>query len=166
MKLRPAETSDIELLQEWDSKPHVIAASGSDTPWDWRAELGISPAWRDLLIAEVDGRSIGVMQIIEPAEEESRYWGDVAAGQRAIDIWIGEESYLGRGYGTRMMRMALEKCFDGYGATAVLIDPLVSNQDAHRFYERLGFRRLERRQFGDDDCYVYRLDRCAWMERQ
>lgn len=46
--------------------------------------------------------------------------------------------------------------------TAVLVDPLVSNQRAHRFYERLGFQRRDRRQFGPDDCYVYRLDRSDW----
>jgi len=26
-------------------------------------------------------------------------------------------------------------------------------------YERLGFRFVERRRFGEDDCFVYRLDR-------
>ena len=43
--------------------------------------------------------------------------------------------------------------------TAILIDPLASNTAAHRFYERLGFRYVERRQFGEDDCIVYRLER-------
>ena len=38
---------------------------------------------------------------------------------------------------------------------ALLLDPLVTNERAHRFYERLGFERAERRMFGDDDCYVY-----------
>jgi hypothetical protein len=28
---------------------------------------------------------------------------------------------------------------------------------AHRFYERLGLRFVERRRFGNDDCFVYRL---------
>jgi len=41
----------------------------------------------------------------------------------------------------------------------VLVDPLVSNTRAHRFYERLGFKLLERRRFGDDDCLVCRLAR-------
>ncbi len=165
MNLRPANTSDIATLRAWDSKPHVIAASGDDMPWDCDAELSVSPNWRDLLIAEVDSQPIGVMPIIEPAEEESHYWGDVEPGQRAIDIWIGEETYLEKGYGTRMMTLALEKCFDAYQATAVLIDPLVSNDRAIRFYESLGFCRIERRQFGDDDCYVYRLAHDDWEAR-
>jgi aminoglycoside 6'-N-acetyltransferase len=46
--------------------------------------------------------------------------------------------------------------------TAVLIDPLASNTRAHVFYQRLGFRFVERRQFGLDDCFVYRLERADW----
>ena len=159
MILRPATPSDLELLRYWDSKPHVIAAGGDDDGYDWEAELRRDPPWRELLIAEDQGRPIGLVQIIDPAEEETRYWGAVEANLRAIDIWIGEESDLGRGHGTRMMELALARCFAEPSVKAVLLDPLASNSAAHRFYERLGFRKVERRRFGPDDCYVYRLDR-------
>jgi aminoglycoside 6'-N-acetyltransferase len=162
MRLRPARPSDLDLLLYWDSKPHVIAATGDDGPFDWESELPRKPEWRELLIAEAEGRPIGVLQIIDPAEEETHYWGEVAPDLRAIDIWIGEETDLGRGYGTTMMRLALERCFAEASVNAVLIDPLASNERAHRFYERLGFKRIERRRFGPDDCCVYRLDRRAW----
>lgn len=46
-----------------------------------------------------------------------------------------------------MMKLALERCFAA-AVTAVRVDPLVSNVRAHRFYERLGFRRVARRRFG------------------
>lgn len=49
--------------------------------------------------------------------------------------------------------------------SAVLIDPLASNTRAHRFYERLGFRLVGPRRFGDDDCLVYRLDRMGYSGR-
>jgi aminoglycoside 6'-N-acetyltransferase len=107
----------------------------------------------------VDGRPVGFIQIIDPAEEESHYWGDATPNLRAIDIWIGEASDLNRGYGTAMMRLAIARCFAAPEITAILIDPLASNTAAHRFYERLGFRYVERRQFGEDDCIVYRLER-------
>ena len=102
------------------------------------------------------------MQIIDPELEESHYWGEIEPNLRAIDIWIGDASDLGRGHGTEMMRLAIERCFAPPEVSAILIDPLVSNADAHRFYERLGFRRIERRMFEDDDCYVSRLERAAW----
>ena len=56
--------------------------------------------------------------------------------------------------------MAIERCFADPAVAAILIDPLAANTRAHRFYERLGFRRVDRRVFaGVDDCLVYRLDR-------
>jgi len=79
-----------------------------------------------------------------------------------IDSWIGEAAYLGRGFGTAMMTLAIDRCFADPTVTAILIDPLESNVRARRFYERLGFAFVERRRFGDDDCAVYRLDRARW----
>jgi aminoglycoside 6'-N-acetyltransferase len=163
MHLRRASRADLALLKSWDTKPHVVAATGADGAFEWEDELGRDPAWRELLIAEEGGRSIGVMQIIDPAEEETHYWGAIESGRRAIDIWIGEEDDLGRGYGTRMMRLALARCFAKAAVGAVLVDPLAANFRACRFYERLGFRPVDRRTFGTDDCIVYRLDRHAWQ---
>lgn len=163
MNLRSATFADLDLLRYWDEQPHVIASDPNDD-WNWEVELERTPDWREQLIAELDGRPIGFVQIIDPAREESHYWGDVTANLRAIDIWIGEESDLGKGYGTRIMQLVLAQCFADPAVTAVLIDPLASNTRAHRFYERLGFQFIEQRQFGDDNCFVYRLSRADWHD--
>src|SRR5690606_17750620 len=159
--LRPATPDDLSLLRHWDRQPHVAAARGDDGEFDWAAELPRPVDWRALLIGEVDGRAVGFIQIIDPDREETRYWGETGPGLQAIDIWIGEEADIGRGHGTAMMRLALARCFAAPGVEAVLVDPLAANTRAHRFYERLGFRRVERRRFGTDDCLVLRLERRA-----
>jgi aminoglycoside 6'-N-acetyltransferase len=164
MHLRPATRADRALLEYWDTKPHVVAATGEDGAFDWEGELGRDPRWREIMIAEENGRPIGIMQIIDPAEEESHYWGEIESGLRAIDIWIGEEGDLGRGYGSEMMRLALERCFSNAAVGAVLVDPLATNFRACRFYERLGFCPVEQRAFGNDACIVYRLDRHTWRQ--
>jgi aminoglycoside 6'-N-acetyltransferase len=165
MHLRPANPADLALLRSWDRNPHVVAATGDDGSLDWETELPRNPDWRELLIAEIDGRPIGIVQIIDPAWEETHYWGEVQPDLRAIDIWIGEAADLGRGYGTEMMRLALERCFADHAIKAVLVDPLAGNVRARRFYERLGFRLVERRLFGSDNCIVYRLEREVWCAR-
>jgi aminoglycoside 6'-N-acetyltransferase len=162
--LRAATPSDLDLLRRWDEQPHVITSDPNDD-WNWEIELERSLSWREQLIAEIDGRPVGFVQIIDPALEESHYWGKTPEGQRAIDIWIGEEADLGRGYGTRMMELSLARCFADPSVRGILIDPLASNTRAHRFYRRLGFEFVERRQFGEDDCFVFQLSRTAWEAR-
>lgn len=165
--LRPATPADCALLRHWDTLPHVLASDPNDD-WEWETELGRDVDWREQLIAEyrVDGkasRRIGIVQIIDPAREESHYWGDCEPNLRAIDIWIGEEDCLGRGLGTVMMRQALDRCFADPAVTAVVIDPLARHTRAHPFYQRLGFVPQGLHSFGEDECLVHRLTREAWL---
>lgn len=159
VRLRVATPDDIDTLQRWDADPAVIAASGDDDEFDWAHEIPRDVPWRELLIAEVDGEPVGFLQLIDAAEEESHYWGDVEPEVWAIDIWIGSAEHRNRGYGEQMMRQALARCFARPGVTAVLIDPLRRNVDAIRFYERLGFRHVGIRWFDTDECAVMRIDR-------
>ncbi len=164
IQLRPATINDLSLLEHWDRQAHVIA-SDPDDDWNWTHELNRTPSWREQLIAELNGHPIGFLQIIDPAEEDSHYWGAVPPHLRAIDIWIGEKENLGKGYGTQMMQLAFARCFSDALVTAILIDPLASNVDAIRFYERLGFQFVENRRFENSDCKVYRLTRLDWESR-
>ncbi len=161
IRLRPASGDDLDLLRRWDEQPHVIA-SDPDSDWQWASELPRNPPWRDQLIAELDRAPIGFVQVIDPAREDSHYWGDVPPNLRAVDIWIGEADQLGRGHGTRIMNQVLARCFADPAVDAVLIDPLAGNIRAHRFYRRLGFEFVEKRYFGHDHCAVHRLDRARF----
>lgn len=156
--LRKAKPSDQPTLEHWDEQEHVIASDPSDD-WDWESELAHEPPWREQLMAELEGRPIGFLQIIDPLEEETHYWGDVDKNLRAIDIWIGEAEDLGQGYGTHMMKLAVDRCFQNPQVTAIIIDPLATNTRAHKFYERLGFRFVQERMFDDELCYIYQLER-------
>ena len=158
MKLRDATIDDLSLLRYWDSQPHVLAADPNDD-WEWESELKRKPVWREQLIAEFNGRPIGFVQIIDPKKEESHYWGEIGEGFRAIDIWLGESSDLGKGYGSAIMKIAIKRCFAKEGVKAILVDPLEENEKACRFYQKLGFKQVERRRFGTDNCVVYKLDR-------
>ncbi len=165
IQLRPATIADLPTLLHWDEQPHVIAAD-LDGNWEWENELLHEPTWREQLMAELDGRPLGFVQIIDPAEEDTHYWGDVPKGMRAIDIWIGEADELGKGYGTIMMQLAINRCFSDVAVQAILIDPLATNVRAHRFYERLGFRFVEQKRLGEDDsdCFVFELRREDWQK--
>ena len=65
VNLRPATLTDVDLLRHWDEQPHVLASDPNDD-WAWEVELGRRPDWREQLIAEVDGRPVGFVQIVDP----------------------------------------------------------------------------------------------------
>ena len=161
--LRRARIADAAMLSEWYRDPGVVAAHGQEESVhrdeDWRAEIEAAPPWREILIGEEDGRPFGVVVDIDPALEETHYWGDCGSGLRAFDTWIGAAADRGRGLGSQMMRLAIARAFEDPAVRAILIDPLASNERAVRYYERCGFRAVERRMFDEDDCLVMRLDR-------
>lgn len=169
--LRRATDADVALLVAWDADADVAAAHGEDAgAFDWAAEVPRPVPWREILVAdEVGGdaaspdgqRPVGVLVVIDPRDEESHYWGDVPAGLRALDVHIGRPADRGRGLGTEMLCRAVERCFAEPAVDAVLVDPLVANERAVRFFARLGFVLVERRWFGGDECAVMRLDRRA-----
>jgi len=164
MKLRHANINDLKILQYWDKQPHIIETI-PDTDWNWAFELKRKPEWREQLIAEINNKPIGFVQIIDPAIEETHYWGNIGANKRAIDIWIGEKQYLGKGYGNQMMQLAIEKCFANPLVDEILLDPLETNTKAIKFYEQLGFRFVEYRQFPDVKSPVYALKKQTWLNQ-
>jgi aminoglycoside 6'-N-acetyltransferase len=161
--LRDATMGDLDLLLHWEKQPHMLETVGEG--WGWAEDLKHNPPWREQLIAELAGKAIGFLQIIDPAAEETHYWGEVAANLRAIDIFIGEVEYLGQGYGTLMMQQALERCFADPKVRAVLVDPLPTNSRAHKFYEKIGFKFVEERIMPENDlCRIYQLQREDWKK--
>lgn len=170
--LRRATLADVPLFDRWDRQPHVISATTDDPRAPkafkdtfWPDELAGQDEHSQYLIAELDGRPIGAMQVIDPHQESTHYWGEIQPNLRALDIWIGEADCLGKGYGETMMRLAFQLCFADPQVTAIVIDPLASNERAHRFYQRIGFAPAGRRMFGDDDCLVHELTRERWRAR-
>lgn len=170
--LRSATLADASLLERWARQPHVISATTDDPAAErafegahWPDELAAQDEHNQYLIAEFNGRPIGAMQMIDPHQEKTHYWGEIQPNLRALDIWIGEPDCLGKGYGAVMMRLAFQLCFADPAVTAIVIDPLTSNVRAHKFYQRLGFKPVGRRRFGDDDCLVHELRREDWCAR-
>ena len=151
----------MELLTRWEDDADVAAAlGGRSADWyDWPTELVRDVPWRELLIVERDGRPIGFMQLIDASEEESHYWGNVEAGTRALDIWIGSPEDWGCGLFAPAMQAAVRRIFQQHGAETIVIDPQVSNRRAIAFYERLGFDRIGVRELDGDSCLVMHLRR-------
>ena len=143
IRLRRATAHDALTLEQWDTEPDVIAATTDDDVvdrafggLDWREEILQSTDDSYYLLAELDGRPIGAMQIIDPHTESTHYWGDIEPNLRAVDIWIGAPDDRGKGYGAAVVQAALEHAARN-GCTSA---SLRSGPKSVPLYERLGFQ--------------------------
>ena len=72
--IRAATPADAALLARWNELPHVRAAVSDDGvrgfDCDWAEELQPRDDGGAYFVAEADGRPIGAMQIIDPAEQD------------------------------------------------------------------------------------------------
>ena len=91
--------------------------------------------------------------------------GERASGLRAIDIWIGKEAYIGRGFGKKMEEVVVRLCFADRMVSAILIDSIAPNKKARSFCKELGFHLVEYRHFSIVEDVAYRLERSVWMKR-
>src|SRR6185295_5739261 len=82
LTLRAAAPEDAPTFERWDQAPHVIAATTDDREaveaypgMSWEAEIAMKSDVYCYYVAEIDGRAIGVMLVIDPALEPTHYWG-------------------------------------------------------------------------------------------
>jgi GNAT superfamily N-acetyltransferase len=133
--IRPAEEADIETMVALFA--HGSLEAGKEDPSDlgpYRAafrEIAQGPG--ALLVAEVDGRVVGVCQLIVFRHLQSK--GGLCAEIESVHV---HPDLRGRGIGSILMADALERA-RGLGCYRVQLTSNNQRPRAHRFYEGLGF---------------------------
>jgi GNAT superfamily N-acetyltransferase len=88
----------------------------------------------ELIVAELHGEVIGTLHLIFIPSVS--YQGGLRAQVESVRV---DKSYQSRGIGSEMMRWTIERAKER-GAHIVQLTTHKSREDAHRFYERLGFK--------------------------
>lgn len=90
---------------------------------------------QEMIVVEADGAPVGCFQLTYlPGLMRRGMWRGM------IEVVHVADGVRNRGYGTQMMRWALERCRER-GCGMVQLTSNKKRTDAHRFYERLGFLR-------------------------
>ncbi|MCU1282392.1 MAG: GCN5-related N-acetyltransferase [bacterium] len=138
MKLRRARRQDVAAIVALYADDKLSA--GRETPAALEGyyvafdEIVGDPK-QELMVAELDGADVGTYQLTYI--RQLSHGGCKVAQIESVRIAPAQR---GRGLGAEMMRWAIERA----RAAGCLRVQLTSNKeraDAHRFYERLGFRR-------------------------
>ena len=141
---RVALPRDLERLHAWLTSDHVRPYWGMGAPL---------PAFRRTLadrltddhvtsyVGRVDGVPMSYFERYWAAEDPLADHYDARDADQGIHLLIGPEEYLGRGYGTALLRAMTDLAFAHTGADRVVAEPDAGNAAAIRAFEAVGFRR-------------------------
>lgn len=138
--------NDYQLFASWLAQPHVAK-------W-WREpatvayvekEYGPSDDKTDVYVVEGDGRPIGIIQSYRVEDYPEHFQSVKMPGGVGVDLFIGEPSLIGRGYGTQLLKdFAAQIVKVKYpSASGIVADPEVANLASIRAFEKAGFRKGE-----------------------
>lgn len=146
MTLRPLFDGDISLMERWLYIPHV--AQWYKHPDHWLNELRERRGEFSFLthfIAEFEGVPIGFCQYYDTFfAQDYEVWNeewhinDKQGKIFSIDYFIGEPSYLRRGFGKEMIAQMLDMLRNS-GAQTVIVEPERENTASNRVLEVNGF---------------------------
>jgi aminoglycoside 6'-N-acetyltransferase len=137
---RSATHHDLPMLRRWLETPAVVRWWGDPQKQHALLEEDLGEPLMVMRIVSFEDRAFAYAQ-----DYDVRSWGGAAhfdgfpRGTRAIDTFIGEPDMIGRGHGSRFLRVLAER-LRREGAPLIAIDPDVNNMRARRAYEKAGFR--------------------------
>lgn len=157
---RSLQISYFPLLLKWLNSPHLARMWNEGKNWSMKdvkeKYLSYTKGYKEEthlkkpiygFIIELQNKPVGYIQYYNaydfPRETGplSRYMG-LPSSLAAIDLYIGEPEYLGKGYGPLIIKKFLDLYvwpkFD-----ACFVDPDLDNKVAIRAYEKVGFRTIK-----------------------
>ena len=137
--LKPLEWEDLPILHRWHLDPEVAYWGSGSHPDTYYSIYDLEERYerearnesvKRFMIYTLDDESIGSVSI---------RFRDKQAGNGILAIFIGEQNYWGRGYGTDALRVFLEYLFDQWNFHRIELETWAGNERAIRTYEKCGF---------------------------
>jgi aminoglycoside 6'-N-acetyltransferase len=136
----PMTAADLATVRNWLARPHVAQWWGEPDEQLALIRGDLQHPSMDQFIVAFDERPFAYLQCYDPAAWPQHGFGDLPAGTRGIDQFIGETDMLDHGHGSALIRAFVENLLRT-GAPQVLTDPSPANGRAIRAYEKAGFRK-------------------------
>ena len=141
---RRMSISDLSLVGQWLSHPHVAEWWGDPVPALAAIEDHLADPAMGVFIVSFGDVPIGYQQSYDPHAEPHHPQQDQPIGTLGIDQFIGEPALIGRGHGSAFIRAFVEQSFAA-GAPRVVTDPNPRNARAIRAYVKAGFHPIGQR---------------------
>lgn len=132
---------DIPLIQDWLNKEHIRKWFGD--PQEWYNEICDCEgkfSWIVHFIVEYNDEPIGFCQYYDCSKTGKGYaWDNEPIGTFGIDYLIGNEQFLGRGLGNKIVKRLNEIVIDKETPTQIIADPIKENIASIKVLENNGF---------------------------
>lgn len=131
LHLRPLNNSDIELLTFWLHKEYILEWYHDAD--EWLAEINErhgAYSWIHHFIVMKDKTPIGFCQYYDCYDANGMEdWYDITlpGNTFSIDYLIGNENYLGKGYGKAIIRLLSDTIKAGGNANRIIVQPEPEN---------------------------------------
>jgi|GEM_PF-555178 len=143
--------SDLGLWNKWIKIPHVKDEwfiEGYE-PAEYMAKKIAGSGYDFPFIIYLDNKPLGFIQACDLyayrtiCPNPKGVFCHEEPGTFCLDLFIAEESYLNRGYGTKIVKAFVQKLRDDFQAKKILIDPSLENKRAIRCYEKSSFQKVK-----------------------
>jgi RimJ/RimL family protein N-acetyltransferase len=151
LNLRDFMETDIPLFTEWLNKDYVKKWY-SETE-EWLKEVSSEDfAFVHHFIVMNDGKPIGFCQYYEYSQSGENWHGntDIKAAY-SIDYLIGEKDCLGKGFGTKMLKLLTERTFQETNAVKIIVKPEKENAASRNTLLSAGFSYDE-----ENDIFIFK----------
>lgn len=156
---------DVPLWEQWCQKPYIKDLWFIDgyEPKDYIHQKVIGNGYDYPFIIFIDDAPIGYIVCCDLYAYRNLFqnpkgiFTQEEPGTFCMDLFIGEEACLNKGYGTEIVKQFTDKIFKDFNAKIIYIDPTVTNKRAIRCYEKAGFKFSRIANDGITDCYVMEL---------
>jgi len=168
---RLLQETDLPLMHRWLNTPHVSewwSLDGNHHPSLEEVERKYPPRIRgdepvDCFLIVYDDKPIGMIQSckLDDYPAEKAMFG-LDTGYAGIDLFIGEEAYVHKGLGSRIIRKFVKEIvFVNYDVSCCIIDPEPKNVIAIKAYSKAGFKHFKTVRNSKDniDAYLMSVNR-------
>ncbi len=141
IEMIPVADEDIALIKKWLHQEYIL--KWYHEPEEWIREIKERKGEFSFLTHFIvyDGDNpLGFCQYYDCFDaQEDWYTVDSIGHTYSIDYLIGDERYIGKGYGKHIIKMLVEKIRSYKGAKRIVVQPEIENLPSCKSLEACGF---------------------------
>ncbi len=139
--LKPLQDSDIPMVSTWLLAPHVKQWFHDSEPWlEELQHRHDTFSFINHFVAYSDGTPIGYCQFYKCNKSGELWPGVCMCHAWSIGYLIGNEQFLGKGYGTELIRCLTAQVWLETDGTEIVVSPEAGNVPSRRALLAAGFQ--------------------------